>query len=78
MSEENKYCTYTSYDKRDSLEDNPAVYGKNTSSLIKQEIWDALYKIEDPEMPLSIVDLGLIYDVDVCEKKTECILLSLI
>ncbi|MFP4591378.1 MAG: 1,2-phenylacetyl-CoA epoxidase subunit PaaD [Halobacteriales archaeon] len=28
-------------------------------------VWAALYAVEDPEMPVSIVDLGLIYGVDV-------------
>jgi len=69
MSEENKYCAYTSYDMGNSLGNNPAVYGENISSSVEQKIWDALYTIDDPEMPLSIVDLGLIYGVNVSKNK---------
>jgi metal-sulfur cluster biosynthetic enzyme len=28
-----------------------------------QSIWDALSEVMDPEFPISLVDLGLIYDV---------------
>jgi metal-sulfur cluster biosynthetic enzyme len=31
------------------------------------DVWDALYEVEDPEMPVSVVDLGLVYGVDVEE-----------
>jgi metal-sulfur cluster biosynthetic enzyme len=32
-------------------------------SLSEQEIWDQLRNCYDPEIPLNVVDLGLIYDV---------------
>ena len=32
---------------------------------LEAEVWEALRAVEDPEMPVSIVDLGLIYGVDV-------------
>jgi metal-sulfur cluster biosynthetic enzyme len=32
---------------------------------LERDVWQALYRIEDPEMPVSIVDLGLVYGVDV-------------
>lgn len=32
---------------------------------IERDVWQALYRVEDPEMPVSIVDLGLIYGVEV-------------
>ena len=34
-----------------------------TDRLSEQQIWDQLRNCYDPEIPLNIVDLGLIYDV---------------
>lgn len=31
------------------------------------EVWSALATVDDPELPLSIVDMGLIYGVEVHE-----------
>lgn len=30
---------------------------------LQQRVWRALAEVEDPEMPVSIVDLGLVYGV---------------
>lgn len=37
----------------------------------KREIWKALRSVEDPELPISIVDLGLIYDLTVIDDRAE-------
>lgn len=34
---------------------------------IEQRIWDALSTITDPEMPVSLVDMGMVYSVVVHE-----------
>lgn len=34
---------------------------------LEDEIWDALNEVSDPDLPMSIVELGLIYDVDVTD-----------
>ena len=36
---------------------------------LKEKIIDEIKKIYDPELPVNIYDLGLIYDVQVNEKK---------
>lgn len=56
-------CAYTEYSEGPPVEELPAT-GADADGL-DADIWDALYEIEDPEMPISIVDLGLIYDVRV-------------
>jgi phenylacetate-CoA oxygenase PaaJ subunit len=37
-------------------------------SLTEAEVWDALRGVTDPEYPLSIVDLGMVYEVRVAER----------
>lgn len=39
--------------------------------LSEQEVWDQLRNCYDPEIPLNIVDLGLIYDVAVDGSKVD-------
>jgi len=58
-------CQYTEYREGGSVEDLPAT-GEDAEG-VAAAVWDALYGVEDPEMPVSIVDLGLIYGVDVAE-----------
>ena len=41
----------------------PATAGKPISAAIEKDIWDALKTCYDPEIPVNIVDLGLVYDV---------------
>ncbi len=41
---------------------------------ISQEIWQEITKVIDPEIGLSIVDLGLIYKVDLQADKTIVIM----
>jgi metal-sulfur cluster biosynthetic enzyme len=58
-----KACGYTDYESGDV----PAEYPKTGADATGTEadVWEALREVEDPEMPVSIVDLGLIYDVTV-------------
>ena len=58
-------CAYTEYREGDAAADLPAT-GENATGL-EADVWDALSEIEDPEMPISIVDLGLIYGVEVTD-----------
>ncbi|MEY7851980.1 1,2-phenylacetyl-CoA epoxidase subunit PaaD [Natrarchaeobius sp. A-rgal3] len=56
-------CAYTEYREGEAAEALPAT-GEGATGL-EADVWDTLYAIEDPEMPISIVDLGLIYGIDV-------------
>lgn len=55
-------CAYTEYVERGDVDGLPAT-GEDATGL-ERAVWDALYAVEDPEMPVSIVDLGLIYGVE--------------
>jgi metal-sulfur cluster biosynthetic enzyme len=57
------YCAYTDYDDGEAVEGLPAT-GEGSVG-VERNVWDALYEVEDPEMPISIVDLGLIYGVEI-------------
>ncbi|WP_435347338.1 1,2-phenylacetyl-CoA epoxidase subunit PaaD [Haloarchaeobius sp. HRN-SO-5] len=58
-------CAYTEYVEGEAYEEVPAT-GEGAEGL-ERDVWDVLYGIEDPEMPISIVDLGLVYGVGVDE-----------
>ena len=56
------YCAYTDYTQDGPTAAELPATGEDSGG-IERRVWDALYGIEDPEMPISIVDLGLIYSV---------------
>jgi metal-sulfur cluster biosynthetic enzyme len=58
-------CGYTSYETGEVDDEFPKT-GEGATG-VERAVWDALYEVEDPEMPVSVVDLGLIYDVSVDE-----------
>ncbi|MFC4248376.1 1,2-phenylacetyl-CoA epoxidase subunit PaaD [Natribaculum luteum] len=58
-------CAYTDYREGEAVEELPAT-GEDATGL-EADVWEVLYEIEDPEMPVSIVDLGLIYGVAVSD-----------
>jgi metal-sulfur cluster biosynthetic enzyme len=62
-------CAYTEYVEGEEVEDLPAT-GEDAEG-IAADVWDVLYGVEDPEMPVSIVDLGLVYGVEVTERVDE-------
>jgi metal-sulfur cluster biosynthetic enzyme len=39
--------------------------------LTQEEVYDVLRTCYDPEIPVNIVDLGLVYDVQVAEQKID-------
>jgi metal-sulfur cluster biosynthetic enzyme len=59
------YCAYTEYEHGVGPEGLPAT-GEGAEG-VESNVFEELYAVEDPEMPISVVDLGLIYGVDVTE-----------
>ena len=59
-------CSYTDYETKDHAADDVPATGEDADG-IERDVWAALYRVEDPEMPVSIVDLGLIYGLDVSD-----------
>ena len=57
------YCAYTEYEHGVAVEELPAT-GEGAEG-VEAAVFEELRKVEDPEMPISVVDLGLIYDVTV-------------
>jgi len=60
---EPQYCQYTEYASGDDPDGLPAT-GEGAEG-VEADVFAELYGVEDPEMPISVVDLGLIYDVRV-------------
>ena len=58
-----EYCAYTDYEAGDTPDGLPATGDGATG--VEAAVWERLYEVEDPEMPISVVDLGLIYGVTV-------------
>ncbi|GGL65122.1 1,2-phenylacetyl-CoA epoxidase subunit PaaD [Halocalculus aciditolerans] len=58
-----KACGYTNYEEGTVPDEYPKTGVDATGT--EAEVWEALREVQDPEMPVSIVDLGLIYDVSV-------------
>ncbi len=41
---------------------------------LEERIWRVLEEVHDPEMPISIVDLGLVYGVEVSDQEVRIVL----
>lgn len=67
--EPEKGVTLKKFDK----EDKPEV----KQEITEEEVFEALKNVYDPEIPVSIVDLGLIYDVNITSGNNVSIKMSL-
>ncbi|MFN3690423.1 MAG: metal-sulfur cluster assembly factor [Fimbriimonadales bacterium] len=44
---------------------------------LRDQVWEVLHDVYDPEIPLNIADLGLIYDLQVSDTGEVSILMTL-
>ncbi|GIV09005.1 MAG: hypothetical protein KatS3mg019_1096 [Fimbriimonadales bacterium] len=44
---------------------------------LRDQVWEVLHDVYDPEIPLNIADLGLIYDLQVSDAGEVSILMTL-
>lgn len=58
-------------------EENQKPLDNISKTLLEGEIIEALRKIYDPEIPVNIYDLGLIYDIDIKDDGFVHILMTL-
>lgn len=49
-------------------ETQPPNTGEDATGM-ERRVWESLSNVEDPELPISIVDLGLIYGVEVTDAR---------
>lgn len=50
---------------------------ENSEEMLQQEIIKALREVYDPELPVNLYDLGLIYEVNILEDKMVQIVMTL-
>ena len=55
----------------DDLGSAPTETGGGAGAFSEQEVWAALKTCFDPEIPVNIVDLGLVYDLSIEETPAE-------
>lgn len=56
-------CDHTTYESGPTTSDALPATGEDADG-VEADVWKALSQVDDPEMPISVVDLGLIYGVD--------------
>lgn len=64
-------CSYTEYESGGQRDEYPKTGEGATGP--EADVWAALRGVEDPEMPVSVVDLGLVYGVEVDGATNHCV-----
>jgi metal-sulfur cluster biosynthetic enzyme len=49
----------------DLTDAGPAPEGNGSAAGLEEQVMEALRKVDDPELGINIVDLGLVYEVDI-------------
>lgn len=47
------------------------------TEVLRSKIYDTLHSVYDPEIPVNIVELGLVYDLDITEDGKVKVLMTL-
>ena len=61
----------------DQLEGTPLIKPSSTENPLHESIVDACRTVFDPEIPVNIYDLGLIYTIDISEESDVTIIMTL-
>jgi len=61
------FVTRTSYIRTYRSEETMENQAEQSASITKEAVYEALKDVHDPEIPVSIVDLGLVYDVKIID-----------
>ena len=54
-----------------------SIESENSNSILKELIIEALGTVYDPEIPVSIWELGLVYNIDIDDKNNVLITMTL-
>ena len=63
--------------RTDRLEGEPLIIPSSTDHPLHESIVDACRSVFDPEIPVNIYDLGLIYTIEIDEESIVKVLMSL-
>jgi FeS assembly SUF system protein len=63
--------------RADHLEGEPLIIPSSTDHPLHESIVDACRSVFDPEIPVNIYDLGLIYTIEIDEESIVKVLMSL-
>ena len=63
--------------REEPREGNPAKMNTIQKSLFEAEIIEQIRTVFDPEIPINVYDLGLIYDIQIDDEKNAHVLMTL-
>jgi FeS assembly SUF system protein len=63
--------------ENDNIEQKLDIVSEQKISDLEKKAWAAMSEVFDPEIPVNIVDLGLIYDMKITESNEIVVLMTL-